>query len=82
MYTQVTHKKESRSMLNQHGTKEFFNSGITAVEQNITFFFMLILNSIKVRVFSEKKKKLKKRTPAVVTRIIVTFQNQRFFKFI
>ena len=81
MYTQVTHKKESRSMLNQHGTKEFFNSGITAVEQNITFFFMLILNSIKVRVFSEKKK-LKKRTSAVVTRIIVTFQNQRFFKFI
>ena len=61
MYTQVTHKKESRSMLNQHGTKEFFNSGITAVEQNITFFFMLILNSIKVRVFSEKKKKIKKK---------------------
>lgn len=67
-------------MLNQHGTKEFFNSVITAVEQNITFFFRLILNSIKVRVFSEKN--IKKRTSAVVTRIIITFQNQRFLKFI
>ena len=67
-------------MLNQHGTKEFFNSGITAVEQNITFFFRLILNSIKVRVFSEKN--IKKGTSAVVTRIIITFQNQRFLKFI
>lgn len=67
-------------MLNQHGTKEFFNSRITAVEQNIAFFFRLILNSIKVRVFPEKN--IKKRTSAVVTRIIITFQNQRFLKFI